>query len=156
WAAFQLYQLVSPGVAFGAMAIVTAATAAMAWQQDAQVLAVFALAGGFITPLLVSTGENRELALFSYVALLDAATLALVLLKPWRRLLLGSFIGTLLLYIGWYARFYDANQLGLTLLFASVFFVIFAIAPLIIEQREPVRATNDPLLVLPMLNAAAY
>ena len=98
WAAFQVYSLVPSGVAFVMMLAVTAATAAMALAQDAQILAAFALAGGFSTPLLLSTGQNREIALFSYVAILDLATLALVTFKPWRRLLVMSYAGTLLLY----------------------------------------------------------
>ncbi len=60
------------GVAFVMMFAVTAATAVMAWTQDAEILAAFALIGGFTTPLLLSTGQNREVALFAYVAILDA------------------------------------------------------------------------------------
>jgi len=86
WAAFQVYSLVPSSIAFVMMLAVTGATAAMALAQDAQILAAFALTGGFSTPLLLSTGQNRELALFAYVAILDLATLALVTLKPWRRL----------------------------------------------------------------------
>jgi len=93
------------------MFTVTAATAVMAWTQDAEILAAFALIGGFSTPLLLSTGQNREVALFAYVAVLDLGALALVILKPWRRLLVLSYAGTLLLYIGWYASFYDRSQL---------------------------------------------
>src|SRR5262249_42132360 len=78
WAAFQLYSLIPSGVAFVAMLLVTLATAVMALTQDAEILAAFALAGGFTTPLLLSTGQNRELQLFSYLAVLDVATLALV------------------------------------------------------------------------------
>ena len=91
------------------MLAVTAATAVMAWTQDAEILAAFALIGGFTTPLLLSTGENREVALFAYVAILDLGALALVILKPWRRLLVLSYAGTLLLYIGWYSSFYDQH-----------------------------------------------
>ena len=59
-------------VAFVMMLAVTAAAAAMALAQDAQILAAFALTGGFSTPLLLSTGQNREVALFAYVAILDS------------------------------------------------------------------------------------
>jgi len=100
WAAFQIYSLIPGGVAFVAMLAVTSATGVMAVTQDAEILAAFALSGGFTTPFLLSTGQNRELALFSYVALLDLAALALVVFKPWRRLLLLAYAGTLLLYIG--------------------------------------------------------
>jgi len=136
WAAFHVYSLIPSGIAFVMMLIVTAATGAMAWSQDAQILAAFALTGGFSTPLLLSTGQNREVALFSYVAILDVATLVLVAIKPWRRLLVMSYAGTLLLYIGWYSTFYTRNQLSLTLAFATLFFAIFAIAPLITVQPE--------------------
>jgi uncharacterized membrane protein len=136
WAAFQVYSLIPSGVAFVMMLAVTAATAVMALAQDAQILAAFALTGGFSTPLLLSTGQNREIALFAYVAILDLATLALVTIKPWRRLLVMSYAGTLLLYIGWYSSFYTRSQLNLTLAFATLFFAIFAVAPLITLQPE--------------------
>ena len=157
WAAFQVYSLIPSGVAFVMMLAVTAATAAMALAQDAQILAAFALTGGFSTPLLLSTGQNREIALFSYVAILDLATLALVTFKPWRRLLVMSYAGTLLLYCGWYFRFYNRSQLNLTLAFATLFFAIFAIAPLITLQPEG----EMPLLasipaVLAFVNAGVY
>src|ERR1035437_10164316 len=81
WAAFQVYSLIPSGVAFGMMLTVTGAPAAMAWAQDAQILAAFALTGGFSTPLLLSIGQNREVALFAYVAILDLATLVLVMFR---------------------------------------------------------------------------
>src|SRR5246500_4356034 len=157
WAAFQVYTLIPSGAAFVMMLAVTAATAAMALAQDAQILAAFALAGGFSTPLLLSTGQNREVALFSYVAILDMATLVLVTFKPWRRLLVMSYVGTLLLYMGWYSEFYNRSQLGLTLAFATLFFAIFAIAPLVTLQPE----NEIPLLaaipaVLAFVNAGVY
>lgn len=136
WAGFQIYGLIPSLVAFVMMLAVTSAMAAMAWAQDAQLLAAFALTGGFATPVLLSTGQNREMALFSYVALLDLATLFLVIFKPWRRLLVMSYAGTLMLYAGWYVRFYTRNQLDLTLTFATQFFAIFAIAPLVTLQPD--------------------
>jgi len=157
WAAFQIYNLIPSGVAFVMMLVVTSATAAMAWAQDAQLLAAFALTGGFATPVLLSTGQNREMALFSYVALLDLGTLFLLVFKPWRRLLIMSYAGTLLLYVGWYSRFYTRNQLDLTLTFATLFFAIFAIAPLVTLQpeREAALLASVPAF-LAFVNAVVY
>lgn len=157
WAAFQVYNLIPGGVAFVVMLAVTAATAAMALAQDAQILAAFALAGGFSTPLLLSTGQNRELALFSYVAMLDLATLLVVIFKPWRRLLLMSYAGTLLLYLAWYASYYTRQQFGLTLGFATLFFAIFAVAPLVAlqpQQEIPILAAVPAFLAF--VNAGVY
>jgi len=157
WAAFQVYHLTPSGVAFITMLTVTAATAATALAQDAQILAAFALVGGFITPVLLATGENHEVALFTYVAILDLATLILVTFKPWRRLLVMSYAGTLLLYIGWYSSFYTRNQLGVTLAFATLFFASFAAAPLVALQPEKEAAyfASVPAL-LAFVNAGVY
>ena len=100
WGGYQVYHLIPSFAAFAAMIFVTAATMILAWSQDAMVLASFALIGGFATPALLSTGENHEVVLFTYVGLLDLANLAMATLKPWRRLLWGSALGTVLLYAG--------------------------------------------------------
>src|SRR5262249_16254169 len=125
--------------------------------QDGEILAAFALAGGFTTPLLLSTGQNRELQLFSYLAVLDVATLALVIFRPWRRLLLLSFLGTLLLYVGWYSSFYDQSQFRLTVAFATLFFSIFAIAALAGNSgAQEARVFSLIPHILALLNAAVY
>ncbi len=157
WAAFQRYALIPSSVAFVMMLAVTSAAAAMALAQDAQILAAFAVTGGFSTPLLLSTGQNREVVLFAYVAILDLSTLFLVTFKPWRRLLVMSYAGTLLLYIGWYAEFYRRTDLAPTLGFATLFFAIFAVAPLVALQPEgelPIFASVPA--VLAFVNAGVY
>ena len=68
-----------------------------------------------------------------------------------------SYAGTLLLYVGWYSSFYTRSQLNLTLAFATLFFAIFAIAPLITLQPEG----ETPLLasvpaVVAFVNAGVY
>jgi uncharacterized membrane protein len=135
WAAFQVYHLLPSGVVFAGMVVITAITSAMAVVQDAETLAIFAIMGGFATPVLLSTGENREIALFSYLTLLNLAILALIAAKPWRRIAVMGFIGTVILYISWYSEFYDRTQLEPTLVFAGVFFAIFAAAPFFLLRR---------------------
>ena len=151
WAAFQVYHLMPSGVVFACMVVVTAATCALALSQDAEILAVFAITGGFSTPALLSTGQNRELALFSYLALLDIGILALASVKRWRKLLLLGFVGTLVLYVSWYAEFYERNQLQPTLIFATIFFIIFAIGPIVMLAQEHAQGTMP--LAFALVNA---
>jgi uncharacterized membrane protein len=136
WASFQVYHLLPSNMVFAAMIIVTASTCALAVAQDAEVVAVFAIAGGFATPALLSTGENHEIVLFSYLAVLDLALLVLTAIKPWRRISVLGFIGTLVYYISWYNSFYDRAQLTPTLIFATLFFAIFAVAPLLLCRQS--------------------
>src|SRR5579862_5913861 len=158
WGAFQIYNLIPAAVAFVAMAIVTASTIALSLSQDAELLASFALIGGFATPVLLSTGQNHEVALFLYVCLLDAAILAMAAVKPWRRLLWGSFAGTIILYWGWYSTYYSQDQRGLTVLFAALFAAIFAAIPLVTPYERSTRFAGPSitLTLLPLLNAATF
>ncbi len=156
WAAFQFYHLLPASAAFVAMLLVTAATAAMSLRQDSELLAAFALAGGFLTPVLVATHQNHEIILLSYVAVLDLGAVWLVAVRNWRRLLLGSFIGTTLLFAAWASSYYDESQLAITLAFASFFFVLYAGAPFLgckslAQERYP-----NVMVTLALLNAGVY
>ena len=75
WAASQYYHLVSPTITFSGMVAVTLITAALSLRQNAELLAGLALVGGFLTPVLISTGQNHEIALFTYLALLNLGAL---------------------------------------------------------------------------------
>ena len=154
WAAYQVYHLMPSAAVFASMVIVTAATCAMALAQDAEILAGFGITGGFSTPVLLATGVNREIALFSYLILLDLGILALTIAKPWRRLLFLGFAGTLLLYVSWYAEFYQRNELEPTLIFATIFFLVFAIAPPFMLRQEHGQGTVP--MVLAFVTAATY
>jgi len=158
WGAFQIYHLIPAAVAFVAMAVVTAATIAMALSQDAELLASFALVGGFSSPVLLSTGQNHEAVLFSYVGLLDLAILAVAIFKPWRRLLWGSFVGTIVLYTGWYLEYYSLDQRALTVTFAAFFAAIFAIIPLAASGTKSTHFSghSTTLTLLPLFNAVAF
>ncbi|HKF23144.1 MAG TPA: DUF2339 domain-containing protein [Candidatus Angelobacter sp.] len=158
WGAFQVYHLVPASVAFVAMIAVTAFTMVMAIVQDGEILAAYALVGGFATPLLVSTGENREIVLFSYIAVLNLGMLAAAAFKPWRRLMWGSLLGTVTLYVGWYSRpgFYTVDERGLTVFFVALFAAIFAAIPLVtpLERSRWHNGHSITLMVLPIVNAA--
>ena len=154
WAAFQVYHLMPSEAVFACMFAVTAATCVMAITQDAEILAVFAIAGGFSTPVLLSTGVNREIALFSYVLLLDAGLLALIIFKPWRRLLWLGFAGTLTLYIAWSGEFYSRPQLTPTLIFATLFFGIFSAAPILMLRQDEGQGTVP--LLYSLANCVTY
>ncbi len=158
WGAFQIYHLIPAAAAFAAMIVVTASTIALALSQNAELLATFALIGGFATPVLLSTGQNHEAVLFSYLCLLDAGILEMTAAKPWRRLLWGSFAGTMILYWGWNSDYYSQDQRALTVFFAALFAAIFAAIPLMTRYARSTRFAGPSitLTLLPLLNAAAF
>jgi uncharacterized membrane protein len=158
WAASQYFHLVPASAAFVSMILVTASTITLALTQDAEILAVYAMIGGFSTPALVSTGENHEIILFSYVLLLDLAILAMVAFKPWRRIVWGAMLGTAMMYIGWSAEYYDSSERAVTVLFASAFFAVFALVPLLtpLSRSRWHPGMSITLTLLPLVNGGAY
>src|SRR5436189_6290192 len=71
-----------PVPTFALMALVTAAAFLLAVRLDAQVVALLGMLGGFLTPVLLSTGQDAPVALFAYIVLLDAGLLAVALCQP--------------------------------------------------------------------------
>lgn len=159
WAAFSLYHLIPASAAFLAMIAVTAFNGFLAWILDAELLALYAIVGGICTPLLVSTGENHEIALFSYALMLDLAMLVLVALRPWSRLIVAAFAGTVVFFAGWSSAFYSDNQMARTCFFLALFFLIFAFAPRLVRLHSDDSSHPSPwdpltLVLLPAANAA--
>jgi uncharacterized membrane protein len=154
WASFQLYQLIPGAIAFLAMTLVTAVTAALAIFQDAELLAGLALLGGLLTPVLCSTSENHQAVLFCYLLLLSGGALALQRVKSWPRILLGAFFGSVVLATSWFQGYYSVDQFAESLLLTTLLFALFAVAPLYatLEQNRP----QSSGLVLGILNATGY
>ena len=157
WAGFHLYHLsvLPAGVALGAMVLVTAWNAFMAWSQDSELLAAYALAGGFLTPLLLSPGGNHEAFLFVYLGAIDVALVALLRLKPWRALVLPAFAVTVGFFVGWYAQFFSTGLLWTaqsteTALFAVMFAAIFAVVPVVRAEKAGGRGDILVPVLLPL------
>ncbi len=128
WAAFAVYALIPSAVVLTAMVLVTAFNGLMAWRQNVELLALYAIAGGLATPLLLSTGRNEEIFLFSYLLIMNVAVSVLVTVRRWTRLLLLSFLGTIAYFAVWYLRFYAPSAFAVTSAYVALFFLLFAYA----------------------------
>ncbi len=127
YAAFGFYHLVGPVIAFMLLASATAMAGAAALRYDAPAIAALGLLGGYATPILLSTGEDRPWALFSWVLLLDVCALVLARRRNWRRIEILAFAATVLLYTGWlFDKFSPGKPTTPPALFAFVFYALFA------------------------------
>ena len=78
---------------------------------NAQVVVVLGLVGGFLTPLLLTTG-NHPWPTFGYIALLNAGIAAVALRKRWDYLFLLAALGTVAIESLW-VPIHDAQQMRL-------------------------------------------
>ena len=133
FASFQLYNppVVGQEISFAIMIMVTALACALAVIYDTQWLAVLGLIGGFLTPVLLSTGTDNALGLFSYMTLLNAGILFVAFKKNWNLLNNLGFSATYFLFSAWYANHYyhNAAKFWTAFIFLNVFYLIYAVAP---------------------------
>jgi uncharacterized membrane protein len=66
--------------------------------------------GGFLTPVLLSTGEDNPLGLFGYIAILDAGLVFVALNRRWNFLTALAALGTIIMQIGWAAKFFESEK----------------------------------------------
>src|SRR5215813_7299439 len=106
------------------MTLITAVAFLLSVRLNAIVVAVLGIAGGFLTPILLSTNQDNPFGLFGYVALLDVALLALALRKRWNALAILGAIGTALMQLAWVGAFFVSEKYfagNKVLIFMAVF-----------------------------------
>lgn len=128
--------------AFGMMTLITAAAFLLAVRLNAQVVAVLGMLGGFLTPILCSTGHDNPLGLFSYIALLDIGVLAVAKNKRWLHLTALAAAGTIFMQAGWMMKFFRSSEYAIgaaTWVPVSVFLgfaALFSLAAWWSKQRD--------------------
>jgi hypothetical protein len=111
------------GWAFFGMLLVTAAAVYLSTRRDSVFIALLGLLGGFATPALLSSGENRPIALFSYLLLLNGGIAWIAFRKRWPLLTGLSIVLSAIYQWAWIERFLTTGQLPL----AAGIFVAFAL-----------------------------
>lgn len=149
--AFQLYGLFSQTASFMIMVVITGFSVIMALLYNRKELAVIALIGGFITPIMASDGGGNYKILFSYLIILDLGMLVLANLKNWRIINTISFFATVIFYSAWLALQKDDNipLESMAFVFVGVFYLIFLAMHLFhsIRNNEKITVFNIILLV---------
>src|SRR6516164_268086 len=155
WAGCQYYTLFGQQTGFVALVLVTILMAFLALRRDSQRIAFLSLLGGLLTPALMSTGKNEQIVLFSYLLCLGAAALTISWRRNWQSLLPLIFVGSHLYFWQWYDSFYHrALFLERTILFASLFFLLYAAGPAL-RAFHHIDLTNMDLLLV-VANAIGY
>lgn len=156
FASFNFYSLVPQGWAFVLMSIVTVIAFANALGYNSLAVALLGLAGGFLTPILLSTGYPNETGLFMYLALLDAGLIAIAIRRqPWFIIEPLALAGTWVYFFAWYIEYYHPDDMTVTILFASVFWFLF-IVPDLMRARSAGSVMNPTGQMTSAFNAVFY
>jgi len=136
FAAIDTYQLVASGPGLALMVTLVALTATLAVRQDARSLALLALIGGFLAPVLISRGGSH-VALFGYYLALNLGVLGIAWRKAWRELNLAGFLFTFVIGGLWGWQFYQPAYFATTQPFLVLFFLLYLVIPVLFALRQP-------------------
>lgn len=159
FAAYRLDGLLPAGIAFALVLVLVAGAAALAVLQNTMALAVLGFLGGYLAPVLLSTGSGNHVALFSFYAVLNFAVFAIAWLRHWRGLNLIGFFFTFAIGLAWGAKYYRPELLASVEPFLVLFFGFYVAIAVLHALRAPegrhgfVDGTlvfGTPLLAFPM------
>lgn len=127
YASFGYYKLLPSNAAGVFLVLIVAQALALAVVYEAPAIAIMAVIGGLLNPVLLHTDQDRYVSLFTYLAVLNVAVAGLLLVRRWHALSLLTIAGTNLLFWIWYEQNYHPTKLTAALVFhGSLAFVWFA------------------------------
>jgi uncharacterized membrane protein len=112
-------------------------SAALAVLQNSKSLAVLGFSGGFLAPVLASSGSNNHIGLFSYYAVLNVAIVVIAWFKAWRSLNLLGFAFTFIIGTTWGVLSYSADKFASTEPFLILFFLFYVLIAVLFALRQP-------------------
>ncbi len=129
FAAFQLYHLFAQTPSFLLMVLITGIASVSAIIYDTKWLAILGMIGGFLTPVMLSTGHDNHIFLMSYMTVLNLGLLGVAFYKKWDILNILGFISTYFLYTGWIMGHYAYSKFWPAIIFLNIFYFIYSVIP---------------------------
>jgi uncharacterized membrane protein len=152
FAAARYVGMLPPLAALVLMTAVVVFSGVLAVAQDAMALALFGALGGFLAPLLLSTGQGSHVHLFGYYALLNLGVLGIALRRAWRPLNLLGFACTFGIGAFWGATYYTPAHFSTIQPFLILFFVMYGVVSMLFAsaRRESPRLDSALVFGLPL------
>lgn len=119
--AFREYHLFSQNAAFSMTCFVTLVSIFLSYYYKSEILIIFSLFGGFLAPLMISTGQSNYPFLFIYITVINTGMLAIAFLKKWKSIGWISFIFTCIYLFYWTLTKTEIN----TVYFYVISYIIF-------------------------------
>ena len=139
FASARLFHMVPLTLTFGVMVGLVVFSGILAVLQNAVAMAVLGAAGGFMAPVLLSTGSGSHVMLFSYYALLNAGIFGIAWFKAWRWLNLLGVVFTFGIGSAWGVQYYRPHHFSSTEPFLVLFFVFYLAISVLFALRQPPR-----------------
>ena len=142
YASYEVYDLLAVGLAAAAVILITVLAGVLAVRQDAQVLAIFGIVGGFLAPVLAYRGTDDYIVVFSFYTVLSVAIVVVAWFKVWPSLNLLGLLFNIGISAFWLLFRYAEEDWPSLQPFIAVLVVIYMVVPLLAALRDPPRITG--------------
>jgi uncharacterized membrane protein len=105
-------------------------------------LALFASAGGFLVPILTSSGSGSHIVLFAYYVLLNIGIFIVAWYRSWRVLNLLGFVCTFVIATAWGVLRYRPDFFATTEPFLIIFFLMYLAISVLFTMKHPYTPKN--------------
>ncbi len=134
---FRIYHLLPASGVLLFLVVFSGLAMALAVIQNSRWLAILSVSGGFLAPVLTSTGGGSHIALFSYYLILNLGIFAVAWKKSWRLLNLVGFVFTFVIGAAWGINNYEMKNFVSTESFLIGFFILYSLISVLFARNQP-------------------
>ncbi len=154
YAANVMFHIIGPPAAFAGMALVTLVSAILSVRYRSLLVAMLGLLGGYLTPMLLSTGVKNYPGLYAYLLLLGFGMLGVSWKRQWPIVTWVAFTcHTALVWLS-LARDYTPADFTVVMPFLAGFFLLFSTAVFLYNLAT--RTVASILELIGLLLAATF
>ncbi len=154
YAAYALYELVRPELAFLALGGVVALAGALAIRYDSRVIGFLGILGAFIAPILLGPELPDVRLVLPYIAVVDLGILGVAAVRNWRWFTFAGWVGSYGLFAAGYAQYPDTDPLLFQAGLTAIFLIFVGATTLFHITWRRIPGSLDMTLVT--ANAVAY
>ncbi len=146
WSAFGFYQLLPQSHAGVFLALLVFESMLVAVIYRSVAIAIAAVIGGLLTPILLASPHDTYWSLFSYLAILNLGVVAASLYRRWPLVASLALGGTQALFWGWYASQYHPEKFVWAIGFQGLIFALYLVHGVIKSSRGDQRIDIEELV----------
>ncbi len=109
-------------------------------------IAIAAVIGGLLTPILLASPHDTYWSLFSYLAILNVGVVAASVYRRWPAVASIAYLGTQWLFWGWYSIQYHPEKFGWAIGFQLVMFALYLLHGVLKTRRGMLRIDREELI----------
>lgn len=128
FSAFGFYRLLPSGHASGYLIAIVVEGLFLAMFYEAPAIALVAVIGALLTPILLHSDRDQYRNLFTYLTVLNAGVLSLTYFRPWPAIATVSLVGTHGLFWLWFDHHYHPEKRAAAIGFLALVWVLYLLA----------------------------